>query len=84
MKVLLINGSSHKNGCTYTALEEVAKALTNDGIETEFIHIGSKAIKGCIGCNQCKPNECIFHDDLVNVVLEKMQKADGLVVGSPG
>ncbi len=83
MKVLLINGSSHKKGCTYTALEEVAKALNNEGIETEFIHIGNKAIKGCIGCNQCKPNECIFHDDLVNEVLLKMQQSDALVVGSP-
>jgi multimeric flavodoxin WrbA len=83
MKVLLINGSSHKKGCTYTALEEVAKALNNEGIETEFIHIGNKAIKGCIGCNQCRPNECIFHDDLVNEVLLKMQQSDALVVGSP-
>lgn len=53
MKVLLVNGSPHKNGCTFTALSEVAKALTQDGIETEFFHIGTGTVHGCTACGQC-------------------------------
>ena len=53
MKVLLLNGSPHEKGCTYRALTEVAGALTNEGIETEIVHIGNQAIHGCIGCGKC-------------------------------
>ena len=56
MKVLLINGSPHPRGCTYTALNEVAKTLEQEGIETEIIQVGQKDIRGCIGCRQCKTN----------------------------
>jgi len=83
MKVLLINGSPHKDGCTYTALCEVEKTLINKGIETEIIHIGNKEIRGCIGCRKCKENgKCVF-DDIVNEVALKFEKCDGLVIGSP-
>ena len=60
MKVLLLNGSPHAKGCTYTALAEAAGALEAAGVETEFVHIGTKAIRGCIGCGKCEPR-CPYH-----------------------
>ena len=82
-KVLLINGSPHSNGCTYTALAEVAEQLNKDGIETEIIQVGNKEIRGCISCGTCMKNgKCVF-DDMVNEVAAKFEEADGLVVGSP-
>ena len=86
MKVLLINGSPHKNGCTYTALSEIEKELIKSEIETEMFHIGDKVIRGCIGCGKCRANstnKCIFNDDVVNIALEKMESCDGLIIGSP-
>lgn len=86
MKVLLINGSPHKNGCTYTALYEVAGELEKAGIETEIFHVGSSAIRGCMACANCgKRNggKCNFDDDSVNEAIEKLNAADGLIVGSP-
>jgi len=83
MKVLLINGSPHRKGCTYTALNEVAKSLNEEGIETEIFHIGIESIRGCIACGQCKSTfRCVFKDG-VNVAIEKMEECDGLIVGSP-
>ena len=67
MKVLLINGSPKKAGCTFTALNEVAKSLNEEGIETEIFQVGAKPIAGCIGCGSCrKTGKCVF-DDVVNV-----------------
>lgn len=84
MKVLLINGSPHKDGCTYTALSEVAKALDNNGIDTEFVHIGTDAVHGCAACFSCaETGACVFGDDACNVIIEKMRSCDGVVVGSP-
>ena len=83
MKVLLINGSPHKNGCTYTALSEAAKALNENGISTEITWIGNGAIHGCIACGGCaKTGKCVF-DDGVNEIAEKMAECDGLIVGTP-
>ena len=84
MKVLLINGSPHENGCTYTALSEVLKSLNNEGIDGEIVHIG-KLQQGCIGCGFCKKNgRCAFGDeDGLNLLLEKSESADGFVIGSP-
>ncbi|NLI61240.1 MAG: flavodoxin family protein [Clostridiales bacterium] len=83
MKVLLINGSPNSKGCTYTALEEAAKVINSEGIETEIIHVGHKDIRGCIACRQCKKNgKCVF-DDIVNEVASKLEKSDGLIIGSP-
>lgn len=83
MKVLVINGSPNKNGCTGTALEDVVKTLNSEGIETEEIHVGNKDIRGCIACNRCvELGKCVF-DDLVNEVAPKLQGADGLIIGSP-
>ncbi len=85
MKVLLVNGSPHPNGCTFTALSEVAKTLKEEGMETEIVHIGTKPIRGCTACGHChdKPGRCVFDDDTVNRVLEKAEQADAFVFGSP-
>ena len=84
MKVLLINGSPNKKGCTYTALCEVEKELNKQDIETEIFHIGKKPIRGCTACGKCQElNKCVFEDDGVNVTLDKAEKADGFIFGSP-
>ena len=83
MKVILINGSPHKNGTTYTALTEAEKQLREEGIETEIIQVGSQSIRGCSGCLSCKKNgKCIF-DDAVNEAAKKFEEADGIIIGSP-
>lgn len=83
MKVLLINGSPHEDGSTNRALQEVCKELNKEGIETEIIHIGNKAIRGCIACYSCyKLGHCVFND-IVTEVNEKFKEADGLIIGSP-
>ena len=85
MKVLLINGSPRGEGNTYIALSEVAKALQANGIETEIISIGAKAVQGCIACGRCKElGRCVFNDELYDdIVREKLETADGIVIGSP-
>ena len=83
MKALLINGSPHANGCTFTALSVVAEELQKNGIETEIVHIGNKDIRGCIACGKCAElGHCVFND-MVNEVATKFEQANGLVVGSP-
>ena len=83
MKVLLVNGSPHPKGCTYTALEEVAKTLNNEGIETQIFHIGTEPLSGCIACKTCaKTGRCTF-SDTVNDFLELAKDVDGFVFGSP-
>ena len=83
MKVLLVNGSPHKTGCTYTALEEVASTLRAAGVETEIVWLGVQPLAGCIGCGSCTKTGRCFRDDLVNEFLEKAEGADGFVFGSP-
>ena len=83
MKVILVNGSPHKNGCTYTALSEVEKILKEYDIETEIFWIKTKAITGCIACGKCAElGKCTF-DDVVNEFVEKAYDADAFVFGSP-
>lgn len=83
MKVLMINGSPRKEGCTYTALCEVAKALNAEGIESEIVWLGTKPIQDCIACGGCrKTGKCVF-DDGINEITEKAKQADGFVFGSP-
>ena len=83
-KVILLNGSPNAKGCTATALSEMIKVLNEEGIETELIQIGNKAIRGCVSCDSCaKTGKCVFDGDLVNEVAKKFEEADGLVVGSP-
>ena len=83
MKVLLLNGSPHKNGCTYTALEEIAKTLKEEGIESEIYQIGTDAISGCRGCGACaKLGRCVIKDK-VNEFVEYAKDFDGFIFGSP-
>lgn len=84
MKVLLINGSPHPRGCTYTALSTVAAQLEKNGLETQILQMGNKAVHGCIACGKCRDTgHCIFEDDPVNEAVDLLREADGLVVGSP-
>ena len=83
MKVLMINGSPRPNGNTALALGEMEKIFTQEGIETELLHVGNKDIRGCIACTKCRTTgKCVF-DDLVNEAAPKLEACDGLVVGSP-
>ena len=84
-KVLLINGSPRENGNTFLALSEVAKTLNGEGIDTEIISIGKKAVQGCIACGMCgRTGKCTFNDDLYQRILRAVKEGiDGLVVGSP-
>ena len=84
MKVLLFNGSSRADGCTYTALKEAADVLEQEGIETEIIQIGGQPVRDCIGCRQCaSKGSCVFEDDPVNQWVEKAKEADGFLFGTP-
>ena len=84
MKVVLINGSPHRKGNTFIALSEVAGALEKEGVQTEIIQLGIKAVQGCIACDKCAElGHCVFQDTLYNQVREALQEADGIVVGSP-
>lgn len=84
MEVLLVNGSPHEQGCTYTALSEVAATLEAEGIETRWFHIGKAAVHGCVACGGCRRlGRCVFEDDSANELLERMKRADGIVIGSP-
>lgn len=83
MKVLVINGSPHKDGNTSIALREMIQIFEAEGVEVELVQVGTKDIRGCISCNKCfEQGHCVF-DDLVNEVAKKFEEADGLVVGSP-
>lgn len=83
MKVLLLNGSPHKNGCTYTALNEVAKSLNLEAIETEIFYVGTDPITPCKDCRACSQiGKCVINDK-VNEFLEKAETSDGFVFGSP-
>lgn len=84
MKVLLINGSPDPKGCTFTALDIVARRLEEQGIETKLYQIGKKPVQGCMDCGGCaKAGKCVAADDLVNEVSAALETADGIIVGSP-
>ncbi|MEG0776975.1 MAG: flavodoxin family protein [Raoultibacter sp.] len=86
MKVLLINGSPNEKRCTYTALDEVAKSLESEGIESTIEWIGNDPIRGCDGCGGCSKKgdqRCIHHSDIVNHLIEAASEADGIIVGTP-
>lgn len=83
MKVLLINGSPHEKGCTYTALQEVEKSLAQAGIETKWVYLGKKPVSGCIACGSCKKSGVCIVDDKVNELLAEAGGIDGMVIGSP-
>lgn len=86
MKVLMINGSARAEGNTYISLREVANRLAEHGVESEIVQIGTKPMRGCIACLQCRTKElqrCVFDDDLCNRVADKMEQCDALIVASP-
>ena len=85
MKVVAFNGSPKKEGNTYSAIKLVADELESQGIEVEIIHVGNKAIRGCMACNQCVKNrdeKCVIKDE-VNAWIQKMKEADGIIISSP-
>ena len=81
-KVLLINGSPNREGCTYTALKEIKETLLTEGIESDIHWIGNKPISGCTACKVCYTSECVFNDQ-VNELLAKIDEYAGIIVGSP-
>ena len=86
MKVLLVNGSPHEHGCTYTALAEAAKSLNAAGIHTDIFWIGAKPIAGCIGCGGCYRSgtgRCVFGGDKVTEFIDLIDDYDGFIFGSP-
>lgn len=83
MKTILINGSPHEKGCTYTALEEVASTLNAEGIETEIFQVGKKPLAGCIACRVCRDKGVCVFDDRVNEFLAIAKDFDAFVFGSP-
>ena len=86
MKVLMVNGSPHKNGNTARALKEVADALAAEGIASEVVWIGVQPVRGCIACGKCREQaqgRCVFDDDVANRIAAKLPEADGIILGSP-
>jgi multimeric flavodoxin WrbA len=84
MKVIALNGSPHGEGVVARGISVIAGELAKEGIETEIIHVGNKNIHGCMACRKCKElKHCVISDDPVNEVFEKIQAADGLILGSP-
>lgn len=83
MKVLLVNGSPHKEGCTYTALTEIASELDKNGISSDHFWIGNRPIAGCIACGACSQTGRCFRDDVVNEFIDKIKDYDGFIFGSP-
>ena len=83
MKVLLINCSPHEKGCTYTALEEMAKTFKEDGIDSEIYYIGTDPIAPCKACYACANLKRCVIDDKVNEFVNYAESFDGFVIGSP-
>lgn len=84
MKVLMINGSPHRKGCTNAALEIIAEELRAQGVESEIFWLGASPVRGCIGCGACKKlGKCVFDDDVVNALGQKVREADGYIFGAP-
>ena len=84
MKVLLVNGSPHPKGCTYTALREVAGQLEKEGVGSVMLQLGTRPVQDCIACGKCaETGLCVFKDDPVNEAIGLLKECDGLVVGSP-
>ena len=86
MKVLLVNGSPRENGNTARALKEVADTLAAEGLDSEITWIGNRPVRGCVACGKCRENangRCAFNDDVANRIIEKLESADAIVIGSP-
>ncbi|MBR2695175.1 MAG: flavodoxin family protein [Thermoguttaceae bacterium] len=86
MKVLLVNGSPHKNGCVFTALSEIAKTLERDDIQSEIFHIGNRPVQGCAACFACQKENaqgCVFKDQLYIDFVDRIKTCDAIVIGAP-
>lgn len=83
MKVLLLNGSPHMKGCTYTALMEIARTLEKHDIQWELVQVGSQTVPGCLGCGKCKGGAPCIIEDGVNALAARLEEFDGMIVGSP-
>ena len=83
MKVMIINGSPNKEGCTYTALSETEKVLNAAGIDTQWVYLGKKPVAGCIACMYCKEHGYCFQQDEVQKLQQQASEFDGLIIGSP-
>lgn len=84
MKVLMINGSTHENGTTAAALKIIADELKAQGVESEIVCVGTAAVHSCTGCGVCqKLGKCVFDDDPVNAIGEKVKGADGYILAAP-
>ncbi|MEI9475866.1 MAG: flavodoxin family protein [Deltaproteobacteria bacterium] len=86
MNVVAFNGSPRREGNTYLLVQKVFDELRKEGIETEYVHIGGKALRGCTACFKCKENKdkkCALPDDGLNGYIEKMERAQGIILASP-
>ena len=84
MHVLLLNGSPNAEGCTFTALSEIAATLKEENVTSEIFQLGKKPVRGCIACGTCRERgECAFQDDALPALVEAVKRADALVIGSP-
>ena len=84
MKVLILNGSPHENGCTYAAISEITKTLQEEGVESNVIWLGNREIRDCVGCMGCKKvGKCVFDDDIVNEIHDMAESFDGFIFASP-
>ena len=84
MHVLLLNGSPNAEGCTFTALSEIAATLKAENVTSEIFQLGKKPVRGCVACGACQERgECAFQDDALPGLVEAVKRADGIVIGSP-
>lgn len=83
LKVLLVNGSPHKEGCVFTALTEIATTLKDEGVDSTLFWVGNQPVAGCIGCGACVGKRRCFRNDRVNEFVEMMDDYDGFVFGTP-
>ncbi len=79
----MLNGSPHRNGCIATAMEEMAKVFSEEGIEYEIFNIPHTPVRGCMACGKCSDGHCVFDDDCANEIIDKIKDSDAVVFGSP-
>lgn len=88
MYVIAINGGPRKNWNTATILNKALEGAASQGATTELINLYDLNFKGCVSCFACKLKggksygKCAYKDDLTPV-LEKIESADAVILGSP-
>ena len=85
MKVLLVNGSPHKEGCVFTALSEISETLKTEGIDSSIFWISNKPVQGCAACYACRSGHegCVFQDEVYTALVRELKECDGIILGSP-